>query len=343
MRIHRTLPLLFLALFPTTPAFADDKTHPPAGTSASATTVAATDRARSLHIEGAKLYDEGKYEQAYVAFIAAWALKKHPQIAGNLADCEVKLGKYRDAAEHYRFITRNTSGDVKPEDQRRAEGRLREAQQKIAVVEIGISAAGAEVSLDGMAQGKSPLADALFLEPGRHTIEARLDGYASTTRTIDAAVGSSQAVRLEMKSSSFPVNPPGVPTAPLAARSMAPVVVLGGIAAVGLAAGVAVFVAGNGKLSTAEGLHKGILDAHRSCVPGASNFDARCADVDSVSASADTFHRIGVGAMVGGGAAAIGAVVYLLWPSSTPTTGATVRVLPVATTSGGGLFATGNF
>ena len=34
---------------------------------------AANDRARALHVEGAKLYQEGKYDQVYVAFVAACA------------------------------------------------------------------------------------------------------------------------------------------------------------------------------------------------------------------------------------------------------------------------------
>ena len=255
-------------------------------------TTAATDRARALHVEGAKLYDEGKYEQAYVAFVAAWALKKHPQIAGNLADCEMKLGKYRDAAEHYRFITRNAAGDVKPEDQRRAEGRLKEAQQKIATVEIATSVAGAEVSVDGTSLGKSPLTEALFLEPGRHTIEARLDGYAPTMQTIDAAVNSSQAVRLEMKSSS----PPPPLSSP---RKLAPGLGIAGVGVAALATGIGFLVDAGAKGSSADTMNRAILTAKHNCVAGAPNYDAQCETLLSTATAASTSNHVGVGFLAG--------------------------------------------
>jgi hypothetical protein len=339
MRIHRTLPLLFLVLLPATPAFADDKPRPPAVTTLSSTTAAATDRARSLHIEGAKLYEEGKYEQAYVAFVAAWALKKHPQIAGNLADCEMKLGKYRDAAEHYRFITRNASGDVKPEDQRRAEGRLKEAQQKIATVEIATSLAGAEVSVDGVLLGKSPLAEALFLEPGRHTIETRLDGYAPMTQAIDAAAGSSQTVRLEMKSSRLP---PSLPPPP---RQLAPSLILAGVGVAALATGIGFLVDAGAKGSTADTMNRAILTANHSCVTDAPNHDAQCETLLSTATAARTSNHVGIGFLAGAGAAAVGATLYFLWPTSKPDalSAQGVRVVPSASDTGAGLILSGAF
>src|SRR5688500_13265428 len=63
MHHYQTLPVLalLLALSPSVSA------GPPPASSSTTTTTAATDRARSLHIDGANLYNEGKYEQAYVA------------------------------------------------------------------------------------------------------------------------------------------------------------------------------------------------------------------------------------------------------------------------------------
>jgi tetratricopeptide (TPR) repeat protein len=144
MRHHRLTFLLCLAastMIPTRGAAQPKGPAAPAPT----TVVAATDRARALHIEGARLFELGKYDQAYVAFLAAWALKKHPQIAGNLGDCEMKLGKYRDAAEHYAFAAQ----DPKPEAKGIAQERLKEAQIKIGTLVVATNPGGAEVLLDG--------------------------------------------------------------------------------------------------------------------------------------------------------------------------------------------------
>src|ERR1700687_6037278 len=100
MRLHR---LAFALCSATSVIFVMPVAAQPKSPAPLPTAVAAAARARALHVEGARLFELGKYDQAYVAFLAAWALKKHPQIAANLGDCEVKIGKYRDAAEHFAF------------------------------------------------------------------------------------------------------------------------------------------------------------------------------------------------------------------------------------------------
>ena len=42
-----------------------------------------TPPSEKLQLEGARLFDEGKFPQAYVAFLAAWGVSKLPSIAAN--------------------------------------------------------------------------------------------------------------------------------------------------------------------------------------------------------------------------------------------------------------------
>jgi len=293
-----------------------------------------TDKARQLYEEGLSAYKKNQWAESRAALLAAWSLNKHWQIAGLLADCEAQLGRHRDAAEHGAYYLKNSPADRHD----RAMKLLSDAKAKIATLTLQVAPAGAEILIDGVSVGRAPLAEPLFLNPGTHDVVARIVGRPDAARAVAMKAGSEESVSLKVGEA---VVPPPIP--PIEPRSLVPSVVLGGVAAIGVAAGVGLFVAGNGKLSTAEDLHKSADDAHRSCVPGASNFDSRCADIDKISAAADTLHRVGFGVLVGGGAAAAGAVVYLLWPSSKSTTGASLQVLPVATTTGGGLFATGKF
>jgi hypothetical protein len=295
---------------------------------------AMTDKARQLYEEGLSAYKKERWAESRAALLAAWSLNKHWQIAGLLADCEVQIGRYRDAAEHAAYYLKNSPADRHD----RATKLLSDAKAKIATLTLQVAPAGAEILIDGVSVGRAPLADALFLDSGAHNVVARIVGRPDAERAVTMKAGSAESISLTVGNALEPS-----PIEPNEPQKVTPLIVLGGIAAAGLATGAGLFVAGNGKLSTAEDLHKGVVDAHGSCVPGASNFDARCAEIDKVSTSADTLHRVGFGVMVGGGVAAVGAVVYLLWPSSKPTTGMNVRVLPVATTSGGGLFASGNF
>jgi hypothetical protein len=326
MRHHRHLFLLAFTLASASIATAHAQ---PAPDAAGSTTGAATERARKLHVEAARLYDEGKYAQAYVAFVAAWAIKKHPSIAGNLADCEVKLGKYRDAAEHFRYIVADTSGDAKPADKRRAQERLDEVLKRIGVITLTAVPSGTELTLDGASLGKAPLPDSVFVDSGQHTLEGRAEGYLPSRVTFDVAAGTAKAMQLSL----VPEPPPR--------RSVVPGAVIGGVAGVALATGIGLVAVAAQKRSTAQGLNQTITQAHQRCFMGAANYDSLCAELASTSLTSDTLDRAGVGVLIGAGAAAVGSLLYFVWPVSkpkTPVSGA-VRVVPTASTTGGGIFA----
>jgi hypothetical protein len=167
---------------------------------------AAAERARKLLTEGARLHDEGKFSEAYVALVAAWAIKQTPSLAKNLADCEVAIGKHRDAAEHLRYIAK--SPEAGPEEKQRAQALLDDTLKKIGTYRISVSIDNAEVVLDGAVIGKSPLKDTVYVSPGKHTFEARRDRYEPDHQDVDVIPGSTQIVRLQPVASGPPPDAP---------------------------------------------------------------------------------------------------------------------------------------
>lgn len=335
MRLHRlAFPLCLVASTAFVMPVAAQPSTP------STTAVAATDRARSLHVEGARLFELGKYDDAYVAFVAAWALKKHPQIAGNLADCETKIGKYRDAAEHFAFVVRDPNHQAKPEEKRLAQERLKEVQTRIGTLAVSVSASGAEVTLDGKTIGTSPLEGPIFVEPGAHVVEATLKGYTPARAPVDAAKGSAREVTLTLE---VLREPPGVPSSPK--RSSTPGIVLGAVGGAAAIAGVGLLVGSSLKVSSASQVHDLIAKAGRSCTVGAPSYDARCGGLATTSRDANTFRNAGAGFLIGAGVAAAAAATYLLWPqrSASDAPASSLRLAPAASTSGAGVIFLGTF
>jgi hypothetical protein len=304
---------------------------------------ALTDKAATLYDEGLVAYKRSKWAEARASFLAAWALKQHWQIAGSLGDCELRLGLHREAAEHMAFFLRSAPLDRRTED---AKSLYERARGSLGTLTIDVDVKGADVIVDGKMVSTSPLEGPIFVEPGHHTLEARsADGRA--TEELDVLQGVARTIKLSVKkslplpSSSPPLPPPHLPPAP---RSIVPGVVLAGIGGAALATGLGFIVAANGNYSDSRGLSGAIHDATHSCVPGAANFDSRCEDLHSTASAANTESRVGVGLMIGGGAAAVAAVTYFLWPKSTNTTSAgTPRLTPLISTSGAGLGWAGTF
>ena len=88
----------------------------------------ANERARELYENGATLYDEGRYEDAIVAWQEAWELSQRPLLLYNIASAQERLGHWRDALEtlnRYRAYAR-------PDERERLDRRIANLERRIA-------------------------------------------------------------------------------------------------------------------------------------------------------------------------------------------------------------------
>jgi hypothetical protein len=340
MKGHRIMrPGALCAFLLTTSLAASSAAQTPGGTTPSKDD-ALSDTARELFLKGAKASEQQKWDQCRATLLAAWGIKKHPQIAGNLAACEVKLGFYRDAAEHIAYFLRETPANATAE-RNAGQAVQRQALAKIAAVTIKVTIEGAAVTIDGQAVGASPLQEQVFVEPGRHTIEARREGYPTARASLDAQASSSPEVTLKLEQPVLPPPPP--PPPPPEKRSLVPAIVAGGVAVGAAAAGVGLFVASSGKKDAVLTLDATIYKDHGRCVaPGP--IDPRCAEIEPNARSASAMHNAAVGMFVGAGVLAAGALVYLLWPATKATkAGINIHAAPVVGAGHGGLIIGGAF
>ncbi|MEO7330719.1 MAG: PEGA domain-containing protein [Minicystis sp.] len=297
-----------------------------------------------------KAWEQQKWEQCRAALLAAWGIKKHPQVAGNLAACEAKLGLYRDAAEHVSYFLRELKAESPPERRALGEAVLKEARTKIATVTVKVDAAGAEVLVDGKSVGQAPLEGAVFLEPGHHTIEARRDLDPSVRKAVELVAGGTEEVSLQVTPAAVVVEKVGkgerVAMPPEEQkRSLVPGLVLGGAAGAALISGIALLVDAGAKGSSATELRDQILKDAHSCVASAPNYDTRCTEVAGLSSSGDTRNRVGIGLLAGAGAAAVGAAVYVLWPAGSRGSPShqRLRIVPAVSAKDAGLLFSGTF
>jgi hypothetical protein len=295
---------------------------------------ALSETARELFAKGVNAARQQRWDQCHAAFLAAYGVKPHPQIAGNLSACEVKLGMYRDAAEHVSIFLRAQRPDAPPERRAAADAVLREASAKIAIVQLYADPTGAEVRLDGRSIGNAPLPLPLFLDPGVHVVEVRQEGFVTVKHPVNARAGNSTEIKIELAPVAVPKP---IDTTTTLRRSVVPGIVLGAVAVAGLATGTGLYVASTGDRSTADTLTNAILGAKHSCVPRAPNFDSRCSQAHSAASSSDALHNAGVATLIGAGAVAVAAGLSFVWPASR------VTVAPAAGRSGAGLWAQGSF
>jgi hypothetical protein len=328
--------LLVLPLLASVPAAAQPAPRPRAATDSAA----AGDEADALFKRGMAALTSGNTQQAYELDLAAWKLKKTHDIAGNLAQVELMLGKKRDAAEHITFALANFPPTVPSERRASMKKVLDGLRKELGVLRIQVSVADAKVAVDGMPIDAASLAGEVFVDPGSHVIEATLKGYKPARAPFDAAKGSTQDLALTLEA--LPDTPPPGGGTPEPGGVRKPVIITGAVlGGAGVVLG-AVFLG----VSAAKGSAKTSLSEKVRAEGGCATATAggSCAELRSAGSARAAFGNAGLWTLVGGGVVGAATVIYAIVgaPKAAPPKNGW-RVLPVMTAEGGGLLVKGSF
>jgi len=294
---------------------------------------AASDRADELFARANEAFDGGKLDEAYALYQEAWALKRTFDIAGNLGQVELKLGKFRDAAEHLDFTLRlfPPTGKAAPREAiRRA---FDAARKEVVALTIKVNVQGAAVAIDGTPIGLSPFEAQVFVDPGKRTVEATLEAHLPTRITIDVAKSESRDVELSLVPKNQPPPPPRNMTLLLSGFALS-------LAAAGT--GVGLMIGASDKGTEADALRQTLVtnEPDGLCPCGSAGDRAR---LKGLRQDHDLFFNAAVGMFAGAGVLALGAAAYALTPSFQRPHASGARIVPVVSSAGGGALLVGSF
>ena len=288
-------------------------------------------KARQRFLDGVAAGKKGDWPKAYEAFLDAWKLKQHPQVALNLGRAELEIGRYGEAVRHFQHCIEN-SAPADP-DVALARDWLAEAQKKAAKLLIVVDVAGARVLVDGVFVGYSPLLSPVSADPGSHIVVAHLAGQR-VQRGVVAAAGFASVVDLRIPQQK-PAPEPA--PSPLAGPSVRTVVLVGGLGVTitGFLIGIAA-----GALALRQ------KAANEDCRDLSSPYSLRC--WNEGESKRVSLAWTSLGGFIGGGifGVATGAI-GIFGPkdadpnAAKPTAG--VRLTPIVSTAGAGLLLVGEW
>lgn len=174
--------------------------------------------------------------------------EKIAPILGELGVCELALRKHADAAEHlYRSLEHEEA--LTGEQKTRYRQAQQRAEREVATVYLGVVPADAQVRVDGRPIGAAA-AHVIFLEPGEHTVRARLEGYVDATLELKEAAGARVDYAMSLAREAPPPRIVAAPRPPAPAappRSSIPAFRTAAFVAAGLgaAAGIGFTIAGS--------------------------------------------------------------------------------------------------
>lgn len=177
-----------------------EPTCAPADTATSAT----EDKAEALYKKGVEARAREEWETARVFFSHACAVSPHYQILAHLGEAELKLGRYRAAAEHLSAFLAAAPPTLSTAARTRGEEMLAEARSHVGTVALTVNVPDAEVLVDGESVGRAPMKSKLFVDPGLREFEARGAGGVKAKTLLGIAPGAEVTVQLEPKPQGSP-------------------------------------------------------------------------------------------------------------------------------------------
>jgi hypothetical protein len=163
--------------------------------------------AKSKVAEGAQLYAQGRFADAVVRYLAAYAVFPSPKVHYNLALAYRRMGRLAQSYAAFDRFLRDAK-DAAPVHIQEARLALKQLSAQVGFLEVQSDAADAEASLDGTALGPIPVAR-LPVDVGRRELVVSSKTLGTRSRSFQVAAGVPIVLHVALRS---PVQRPGLAT-----------------------------------------------------------------------------------------------------------------------------------
>ena len=186
--IHRIVALAgVLALTaPALPAFAQN-----------APTRAQQQEAATRFKKGLELFKDGDYQAALIEFRRANELAPNFNVLYNIGQVYFQLQDYPNALNALERYMSEGGGNIPSSRRADVQRDIDKLRARTANMEIVVTVPDADVAIDDVVVGKSPMAKPILVSAGRHKVTISKVGFTSTSKVVEIASGDSLKVPID--------------------------------------------------------------------------------------------------------------------------------------------------
>lgn len=282
---------------------------------------------RQVYEQARDAFQAQQWEQARAFYGQLWNERHTYDVALQLGLTEFNLKRLRDAAEHLAYGLMLLPPREKAETAERAEQILGLCKLEVGTVDLRVKNKGADVFVDGAFVTSAPLVTEIFVEPGEHAFEVRLEGHAPEAFTLMLDAGQATARVVELKplvaqNAAAPAtptptrsvaSPTKLPTsAPVATShaSWTPILASGLLTIVGVSAGVGFQLVRNAREDESERIRADL--SRNQCAGSSPGLPDGCDRLKELAADFDRYGRFELASFIVGGLALIGGSTYFV-------------------------------
>ena len=155
-------------------------------------------RAEGHFGRGVELHDNGDYRAAYIEFSMAYELAPIYHLLYNLGQESVELKEYVEAHKNYVQYLRDGGDKISPDRRAAVQRKIARIKKYLANLDFEVSVVGAEIAIDGIVVGVSPLDESIQVSVGRRKVVITIEKHAVWERVLDVAGGDETLVKAKM-------------------------------------------------------------------------------------------------------------------------------------------------
>lgn len=155
-------------------------------------------KARASFFQGVELYKEGSFEAALAEFQKAYQITPAYRVLYNIAQAYFELHDYANSYKTLNNYAQQGGTDLSTARRAQIDELNQKLEKRIAHLEIVCGVNDADIRVDDISVGKSPLAAPVLVNAGPRRISAIKSGYPIAARIITLAGGDQGKVRMEL-------------------------------------------------------------------------------------------------------------------------------------------------
>jgi tetratricopeptide (TPR) repeat protein len=148
---------------------------------------------------GFELYEEGEYPLALIEFNRAYELVPNYRVLYNIGQVCIQLARYANARRALEEYLEKGGAALTPDRRAAVSKDLEMLVHRTAFLTIDANVEAAEVLVDDVSVGKTPLGPALLVDAGVHRITLRRPGYLPKTSGVTLAGGDEQTLSVVLE------------------------------------------------------------------------------------------------------------------------------------------------
>jgi hypothetical protein len=159
----------------------------------------ADSEARIRYERAIELYESGVYDAALVELKRAYELKPSYKLLYNLAQVRMALHDHAGALDAYRQYLQQAGARLPRERREAVDAEVAQLSQRVAELTITTDVSGAEVLIDDLVVGTTPLGAPVLVNAGVRRVVIRHADHAPQSQRVSVAGGDRQVVELLLR------------------------------------------------------------------------------------------------------------------------------------------------